>query len=488
MTRPNIVFVLVDDHASHAISAYGSKVNTTPNIDRIAREGALLEALYCTNSICTPSRASILTGTYTHVNGTPGIFAEFDYRVPTFVDVLHDEGYATAIFGKWHLGESKTAQPRNFDDWLVFPGQGEYNDPVMIGPDGKCTITGYATDIVTDLSLEWLSNRVPGRPFALFIHHKAPHSPWIPDEKHRDLYPAGTIPEPETLHDGHASLGEWSTRTTMSIADDLTEEHIKELVPEALLGPENREARASWKYQRYMRDYLACIASIDDNVGRVLDRLETDGLDENTIVVYASDQGFFLGDHGWYDKRLMFEQSLQMPVLIRWPGHIRPDVRVSQVLTNVDLAETLLDMCGFDPASALPTSQGRSFHPLLRGEDGDGWPESMYYRYWEHDDPNHHVPAHYGVRTKRHKLICYYNDGLGVPGSSPKRYPVEWELYDLESDPQELNNVISDPDNVSLIAELKQELTRLQEQYGDTPYQGPGTPHPDWGDEFQKFS
>jgi choline-sulfatase len=488
MTRPNIVFILVDDHAPHAISAYGSKVNNTPNIDKIAQDGALLEALYCTNSICTPSRASILTGTYTHVNGTPGIFAEFDYRVPTFVDVLHREGYATAIFGKWHLGESKTAQPRNFDDWLVFPGQGVYNDPVMIGPDGQRTIHGYATDIITDLSLDWLSNRKADRPFALFIHHKAPHSPWIPDEKHRDLYPVGTIPEPETLHDGHVTLGEWSKRTTMSIADDLTEEHIKEPVPETLLGPENREARASWKYQRYMRDYLACIASIDDNVGRVLDRIEADGISENTIVVYASDQGFFLGDHGWYDKRLMFEQSIQMPVVLRWPSGIQPGMRVPQILTNVDVAATLLEMCDLDSATALPASQGRSFYPLLKGENVDDWPESMYYRYWEHDDPNHHVPAHYGVRTKHHKLICYYNDGLGVPGSSTKHYPIEWELYDLETDPQELHNVINDPSNASVITDLKHELARLQEQYGDTPYQGPGTPHPDWSNGFQQFS
>jgi len=488
MTRPNLIFVLVDDHAAHAISAYGSRLNHTPNIDRLADEGALLEAMYCTNSICTPSRASILTGTYTHVNGTPGIFAEFDYRVPTFVRTLHEGGYQTALFGKWHLGESASAQPRDFDDWLVFPGQGVYVDPRMIGPDGERTVPGYATDIVTDLALDWLDARDPEHPFALFVHHKAPHSPWIPDEKHHDLYPIGSIPEPETLHDDHATLGAWSQRTTMSIADDLAERHIKAPVPPELLGPEKREERASWKYQRYMRDYLQCIQSVDDNLGRMLDRLDEQGLAENTIVVYASDQGFFLGDHGWYDKRLMFEQSLQMPTLVRHPSQIRPGTRVADMLTNIDFAPTLLELCGFSAQECLPASQGRSFVPLLRGEQVDGWPQSMYYRYWEHDDPNHHVPAHYGVRTKTHKLICYYNDGLGVPGSSERRYPVEWELFDTVEDPAEVNNIIDDPANEHLVAELRAELARLQEQYGDRPYDGPDTPHPDWGNGYQRFS
>ncbi|MDT0158217.1 sulfatase [Microbacterium sp. ARD32] len=488
MTRPNIVFILVDDHAPHAISAYGSVVNTTPHIDRIADEGALLEAMFCTNSICTPSRASILTGTYSHVNGVPSIFSEMDYRVPTFVDVLHDAGYATALFGKWHLGESQRSHPRGFDEWLVFPGQGEYVDPVMIGPEGEVTVPGYATDIVTDLSLDWLERQDAEEPFALFVHHKAPHSPWVPDPKHAHLYPAGSIPEPVTLHDQHESLGEWASRTTMSIADDLTEHHLKEPLPAELEGEDRREQRASWKYQRYMRDYLQCIHSIDENVARILDRLDETGRAQDTIVVYASDQGFFLGDHGWFDKRLMFEQSLQMPVLFRYPSAIRPGTRVPQMVTNVDFAATLLELCGFLPDQALPSSQGTSFAGLLGGEQPDEWAESMYYRYWEHDDPNHHVPAHYGVRTKTHKLICYYNDGLGVPGSSGNTYPVEWELFDLVADPAELRNVIDDPANAPIIAELKTELARLQERYGDRPYEGPGTPHPEWADGYQQFS
>ncbi|MDR2997869.1 MAG: sulfatase [Microbacterium sp.] len=488
MTKPNLIFILSDDHAPHAISAYGSRVNKTPHIDRIAHEGALLESMFCTNSICTPSRASILTGTYSHVNGTPGIFAEFDYRVPTFVAGLREHGYATALYGKWHLGESASAQPRDFDDWLVFPGQGAYIDPQMIGPAGERTMNGYATDIITDLALDWMTTRDTERPFALFIHHKAPHAPWIPDDKHLDMYPVGSIPEPETLHDDHRTLGAWSDRTTMSIADDLQERHIKEPMPAGLEGPECREARASWKYQRYMRDYLQVIQAIDDNVGRVLNTLDATGDAQNTIVVYMSDQGFFLGDHGWYDKRLMFEQSLQMPALIRWPAGIAPDTAVSDILTNVDIAGTLLDLCGIDAASCLPASQGRSFAPQLRGESVTDWPDAMYYRYWEHDDPNHHVPAHYGLRTRTHKLICYYNDPLGVPGSSDRRFPIEWELYDLEEDPQELQNVIDDPSRAGVLLALRERLAQIQAHYDDTPYDGPDTPHPDWGEGVQQFS
>ena len=479
--RPNLLFILSDDHAPHAISAYGSRVNTTPAIDRIGREGALLGSVYCTNAICSPSRATILTGTYSHVNGVPGIFAEFDYRVPTFVDVLHDSGYATALYGKWHLGESSGARPRGFDDWLVFPGQGEYLDPVMIGPDGERRLTGYATDLVTDLALDWLINRDPGRPFALMVHHKAPHRPWIPDERHRDLFPVGSIPEPETFDDDHATLAECVRSVRMSIADDLTEEDVKEPTPPELEGPEHTGERARWKYQRYMRDYLQCVQALDDGFDRLLEYLDAQGLAEDTIVVYCSDQGFFLGDHGWFDKRLMFEQSLQMPLLMRWPAEIPAGSRCDAIITNADFAATFLDFCGLDPGSALPTAQGRSFRPLLRGEHVPDWPESMYYRYWEHRDPSHHVPAHYGVRTRTHKLIHYYCDGLGVPGASPEREPSEWELFDLEADPHELVNVIADPSNASVLAELRDELDRLQEFYGDRPYEGPETPHPKWG-------
>ncbi|MDO5644961.1 MAG: sulfatase [Dermabacter sp.] len=488
MKRPNLIFILADDHAPHAISAYGSAVNSTPQIDRLAQEGALLASTYCTNSICTPSRATILTGTYSHVNGVPGIFAEMDYRVPTFIDALHDAGYSTAIFGKWHLGESASAQPRGFDEWLVFPGQGEYINPAMIGPDGERVVDGYATDIVTDLSLDWLERRDPEKPFALLVHHKAPHRPWVPDSKHQHLYPAGSIPEPETFFDDHSGLSSAVQQLTMSIADDLTERDIKEPTPPELEGPEKVRERASWKYQRYMRDYLQCVQAIDDNVGRLLDRLDAEALADDTIVVYCSDQGFFLGDHGWFDKRLMFEQSLQMPVVIRWPAEIPAGTRCEAMSTNVDFAATLLDMCGIDPDSALPQQQGRSLRPWLRGEQVPGWPDSMYYRYWEHDDPHHHVPAHYGVRTSRYKLIRYYGAPLGVPGSSEHLTPDEWEMFDLQADPHELVNVIDDPAYAEVKVELEAELARLQTQYGDLPYTGPDTEHPEWGEGFQLHS
>ncbi|RRD45946.1 sulfatase [Tessaracoccus sp. OH4464_COT-324] len=493
MSRPNLVFIMSDDHAAHAISAYGSKVNATPHLDRIADEGARLDAVYCTNSICTPSRATILTGTYSHVNGCATIFTEMDHRVPSYSEVLHDAGYRTAIFGKWHLGESVKAQPRGFDDWRVFPGQGVYIDPEMIGPDGAETLKGYATDIVTDLSLNWLDEqrtRYADQPFCLMIHHKAPHRPWIPDEKHKELYPVGTIPEPATLFDDHSTMSRAVQAVRMSIADDLTKRDVKEDLPPELSGDDMVVERTRWNYQRYMRDYLQTIQSIDDNVGRVLDYLDEHGLRENTIVVYTSDQGFFLGDHGWFDKRLMFDQSLQMPMLMRWPQEIPAGSRVEAMITNVDFAATFLDMCGLDPDDALPTQQGRSFRSLVRGEPApDDWQEAIYYRYWEHDDPNHHVPAHYGIRTSRYKYIDYYGDGLGAPGSSDKIFEREYELYDLEADPEELTNLANEPAYADVLAELREELARLQERVGDAPYTGPGSPHPVWNEEaIQQWS
>ncbi|MGQ4517668.1 sulfatase family protein [Dermabacteraceae bacterium P13077] len=490
--RPNIVFIMSDDHAAHAISAYGSKVNETPHLDRIAQDGVRMDAVYCTNSVCTPSRASILTGTYSHVNGCATIFAEFDHRVPTYSQVLQNAGYKTAIFGKWHLGESEVAQPRGFDDWKIFPGQGVYIDPPMISAEGESQEKGYATDIVTDLSLNWLNKQreeAPDAPFCLMIHHKAPHRPWVPDEKHNHLYPVGTIPEPDTLFDDHSTMSRAVQAVRMTIADDLTATDTKEELPEELKGEDARVERTRWNYQRYMRDYLQTIQSIDDNVGRVLDYLDEHGLSENTVVVYTSDQGFFLGDHGWYDKRLMFDQSLLMPMLIRWPEEIAAGSRCGAMVTNVDFAATFLDMCGIDYKKELPSQQGESFRALLRGEDVAGWQESVYYRYWEHDDPNHHVPAHYGVRTQRYKYIDYYGDGLGAPGASDRIFEREYELYDLEKDPEELTNVVADPAYAEVLTMMRAELARLQEKVGDYPYTGPGSGHPEWNEEAtQQFS
>ncbi|MFT4235321.1 MAG: sulfatase [Microbacterium sp.] len=481
MTRPNIVFVMSDDHAAHAISAYGSRVNSTPNIDRLAEAGVRMDAVYCTNSVCSPSRASILTGTYSHVNGVSSIWTEIDYRVPTFVDVLTEHGYRTAMFGKWHLGETEVSSPRGFDAWTVFPGQGDYVDPEMIDENGRRTIPGYATDIVTDLAIDWIDEREEDEPFCLFVHHKAPHRPWVPDEKHKHLYADGSILEPETFFDDYATRSRAVRGVHMTIADDMGADDLKTEVPEELRGPENREARMRWKYQIYMRDYLQCIQSIDDNVGRLLDHLDERGLAENTLVVYTSDQGFFLGDHGWFDKRLMFDQSLQMPMLIRWPAEIPGGSRCEAMITNVDFAATFLDACGIDADAELPSSQGRSFRALLRGEEVDDWPDAVYYRYWEHDDPIHHAPGHYGVRTRTHKLIHYYGAGLGVPGASDAVFEPEWELYDLEADPTEVANVADDAAYAGIRRELEATLAAYQERYADEPYRGPGTPRPEWG-------
>ncbi|HEY9292005.1 MAG TPA: sulfatase [Microlunatus sp.] len=470
--RPNIVFILTDDHAAHAIRAYGSKVNSTPNIDRLAADGARLDACYCTNSICSPSRASILSGTYSHVNGVSTIYSEIDYRVPNFTACLRDAGYRTALFGKWHLGHHKESLPRSedFDAWQVFPGQGDYNDPVMITADGEQTVPGYATDIVTDLSLGWLDEQDQQQPFCLMIHHKAPHRPWVPHPKHRDLYQVGSIPEPDTLFDDYAGKSRAVHEAKMRVGEDLTVTDVKEELPDQLRGDVHRTERTRWYYQRYMRDYLQTIQSVDDNVGRVLDYLDDHGLSDNTIVVYTSDQGFFLGDHGWYDKRFIYDESLQMPFLIKWPGQIDAGARIDEIVTNVDFAATFLQACGLDAAEVLPTSQGRSALPVLRGERPSDWPQSMYYRYWEHDDPAHHAWAHYGVRTTTHKLVYFYNDGLGVTGASDRVFPPEWEMYDLVADPQELDNVADDPGYAQVRAELETELRRLQDVYADQPY------------------
>ncbi|QCR52998.1 sulfatase [Brachybacterium sp. SGAir0954] len=481
MTRPNIVFIMSDDHAAHAISAYGSRVNCTPHLDRIAEEGVRMDAVFCTNSICSPSRASILTGTYSHVNGVSSIWTEMDYRVPTFVEALHEDGYATAMFGKWHLGEHGQSLPRGFDAWQIFPGQGDYQDPEMIDADGPRTVPGYATDIVTDLAIEWIDGRDADEPFCMMVHHKAPHRPWVPDEKHTHLYADGSIPEPETFFDDLESRSQAVRGVHMTIADDMGADDLKTEVPPHLRGEENREARMRWKYQIYMRDYLQCIQSIDDNVGRLLDHLDDQGLRDSTLVVYTSDQGFFLGDHGWFDKRLMYDQSLQMPMLIRWPAEIAPGSRCEAIITNVDFAATFLDICGLDPSRALPTSQGRSFRPLLRGEEVEDWPDAAYYRYWEHDDPIHHAPAHYGIRTQDHKLIHYYGAGLGVPGASDRIFEAEWELYDLAADPTEVRNVADDPAYAGVRAALEVKLAAYQAHYADESYRGEDTPHPEWG-------
>lgn len=461
--RPNIVLILTDDHASHAIGAYGSVVNTTPRIDEIAAAGVRIDNCFCTNALCTPSRASILTGTYSHVNGVTTLETPIDAAQPTFISALRDAGYRTAIIGKWHMGEGPGHDPENFDHWAVLRDQGEYFDPQILTAKGVEIVPGYATDIITDLSLEWLDSLEGDAPWCILIHHKAPHRPWLPDDKHRGMY-SDPIPVPATFDDDYATRSSAAHRAAMRVADHLTLTDLKEAPPQDL----TYEQAALWKYQRYMEDYLACVASVDDNVGRVIDWLTARDLFDDTLLMYTSDQGFFLGDHGWFDKRFMYDESLRMPLLVSCPSRIPArEQPLSQIITNVDFAQTILEAAG---VGAHERMQGASFWRQLTDEPGRPTRDAMYYRYFENDDANHHAFAHYGIRTERDKLIYFYNDGMGLPGSSAHSYPPEWEMFDLQADPDELVNVYHDPAYHARREELKVRLWELQAELRDQPH------------------
>jgi arylsulfatase A-like enzyme len=469
--RPNVVVVLTDDHAAHAISAYGSVVNSTPRIDEIGALGWRLEHCFATNSLCSPSRASILTGTYSHVNGVTTLVTPIDASQPTFVSQLKAAGYRTALFGKWHLGEGAGHDPEGFDEWQVFLEQGEYVDPQLLSADGLRVVPGYATEIVTDLALEWVDSLPGDDPWCVLVWHKAPHRPWTPDPARQRTLAAGSgpIPVPPTFDDDYATRTSSARRAAMRIAEHLTQEDLKEDPPPGL----SYDELALWKYQRFMEDYLACVESVDDNVGRIVDHLRDRGDLDDTLLVYASDQGFFLGDHGWFDKRFMYEESLRMPVLLSYPRLLAGGGVFDGIVSNVDWARSILDACGVEPH---PRMQGRSFWPDLLGEPAEPAAAGFYYRYWEHDDVFHKAPAHYGYRTDRHKLVYFYNDGLGLPGTGPGTYPGEWELYDLLEDPHELRNVADDPAYAAVRAELETALWREQARVGDAPH--PSQPRP----------
>jgi arylsulfatase A-like enzyme len=462
--RPNIIYIMADDHAAHAISAYGSRVNTTPNIDRLAREGIRLDNVFATNAICTPSRACVLTGQYSHLNGVP-VFNRFDSTKLSVASLLQAGGYYTGMIGKWHLG----SDPVGFDRWEILPGQGAYADPVMYTATSERTYSGqYVTDVVTDRAIDFLSTRPAGKPFFLMLHHKAPHRPWVPDEAHRKLFENRVIPEPATLRDDYASRADAIHENQQRVFADLTRRDLKLTPPAELTGAARDtwlstkptevttmvggkqvtltgDALDRWKYQRYLQDYLATIQSIDDNVGRLLDYLDSSQLARNTIVIYTSDQGFFLGDHGMYDKRFMYEESLRMPFLVRWPAAIKAGTTSQAMGLNVDFAETFLEAAGL---SIPQTMQGRSLLPVLKGTTPGDWRTSMYYRYY-HDPGDHNTRAHYGVRTMTHKLIYYWKKD-------------QWELFDLRSDPLELHNIYGLPGQEPVTAALKTELTRLK--------------------------
>jgi len=458
--RPNIVFIMSDDHAAHAISAYGSAINETPQIDRIANEGGRFDNCFCTNSLCAPSPAAILTGVHSHLNGVLTLADELDGRQKTFPKQMQADGYQTAIFGKWHLGHGGTSDPTGFDRWAVLPDQGLYHDPEFFVMGERRKFDGYATDLITDFSLDWLRQRDRERPFMIMVHHKAPHRPWEPDEKHQHMYEDVEIPLPATFDDDYEHRSNAAKNAKMRIERDLTFTDVKAEVPAGLTAAQ----RKNWLYQRYIKDYLRCVAAIDDNVGRVLDYLDAENLTEDTVVIYTSDQGFFLGDHGWYDKRFMYEESLRMPFLMRYPREIPAASVVDTMVTNVDFAPTFLDYGQLEPAERM---QGRSFRGVAAGEAPPAeWPDAMYYRYWMHLS-HHNVPAHYGIRTSRYKLIYYYGEALGTTESIDTPTAPEWELFDLETDPMEMHNVYADPSYADTVRDLTAELYRLKEHYRD---------------------
>ena len=476
--RPNIVFVLTDDHAAHSIGCYGSVVNETPRIDEIGEHGWRFDNCFVTNSLCTPSRASILTGAYSHVNGVYSLFTPIDASQPTFLSLLRDAGYRTAMIGKWHMGHGEGHDPQGVDHWEVLPGQGDYWNPEFINADGRRRIEGYATDIITDLSIDWVESLEGDDPWCVLVWHKAPHRSWEPKEEHRALYEEPR-PVPDTFWDDYSTRSASVRRAAMRVADHLTTADLKDDPPAGL----TYEEQALWKYQRYLRDYLACVHSVDENVGRLTDWLHDRGDFDDTMMIYSSDQGFFLGDHGWFDKRFMFEESLRMPFLLSYPNKVAGGHAFDGIVSNVDMAQTILDAAGVEPAEPM---QGRSCWPDLIEEQTDDPVEGVYYRYWENDDVIHKAPAHYGYRTDRYKLVYYYNDGFWLPFTGFYKYPPEWELYDLESDPNELRNVYDDPAYVEIRESLKASMWREQARLGDAPH--PSQPVPEGCEDVEVAS
>ena len=477
--RPNILFIFSDDHAQHAISAYGSKVNRTPHLDRLGAAGIRFNHAFVTNSICTPSRAVVLTGKYSHANGTP-VFNVFDGAQPTVAKMLQASGYHTGMIGKWHLG----SDPTGFDRWVILPGQGVYFDPDFITPHGRVSLKGHVSQITTQLGIQFIDTRPTDKPFFLMLHQKAPHRAWEPDAKNKALFKDKVIPEPATLWDDYATRPAALPANQQTVARDLTRRDLK-LEPPADLAPGPARQQwlnakpmeleitqtdgtkkllsgkdlVRWKYQRYMQDYLACVQSVDDSVGRLLDYLDKEGLGRNTIIIYSSDQGFFLGDNGMYDKRFMYEPSLRMPFLVRWPAGIKAGSVQKAMTINPDFAPTFLDAAGLP---VPPDMQGRSLLPLLKGETPAGWRTSMYYRYY-HDPGDHNTRAHLGVRTETHKLIHFWKKD-------------QWEMFDLRNDSGEQKNLYNDPAQAEIVAKLKAELARLKKELQDNDEFAEGPP------------
>ena len=491
---------MADDHATKAISCYGAKINKTPNIDRLAIEGMRFNHCYVTNSICTPSRASILTGTYNHVNCVTTLETPINNRMPNVAKHLQTGGYQTAIIGKWHLGEGKEHKPTGFNFWSVLPGQGEYFDPFFIEMNKKIETRGYATDIITKKSIKWLDQRDKEKPFFLMCHHKAPHREWEPHPKKRKLYQKD-IALPDTFDDDYKNRAKAASEAKMRIRDDMTYADLGLVQPEggAEIGDratpnnkrrkipnpkdvtrlrlmdkhtgeifkfETQEELAYFKYQRYLKRYLQTIDSIDENVGSLLDYLDENDLSKNTIVIYTSDQGFFLGEHGWFDKRFMYEESLQMPFLIRFPKEIKAGTICDNIACNVDFAPTFLDLAEITIPNYM---QGKSLRPLLRKLVPKDWSEVPYHRYWMHRDSEHNAYAHYGIRNQHYKLIYWYNEGFDLPGTNQGGEDQEWELFDCLKDPLELFNLYNDNNYRSVVNVMTKELEKKMLEIGDEP-------------------
>lgn len=493
---PNIIFIMSDDHAYQAISAYSDKLIQTPNIDRLADEGMLFSNACVTNSICAPSRAVILTGKHSHINGKIDNRFPFDTTQVTFPQLFQDAGYQTAMFGKLHFGNN----PKGVDEFMILPGQGNYINPRFITKTGDTTIVGYVTDIITDLTLNWLEKqRDKSKPFMLMYLHKASHRPWWPSPEKFKEFSTKQFPEPENLFDTYENRGTAAKTAEMNLLTHMQYAHDSKIRPETLeemgniepdvpgsmtgftrpFGRTNDDQRArynpvldsinlffkenwpimtdkekmKWKYQRYMQDYLACISSVDDNVGRVLNYLDENGLAENTMVVYTSDQGFYLGEHGWFDKRFIYDESFKIPLLVRWPKVIAAGSRSEELVQNLDFAPTFLEATGIDIPADM---QGESLLPLFKGENDQWDRDAVYYHYYEYPAV-HMVKRHYGIVTTEYKLAHFYYD------------VDEWELYDRKKDPMEMNNVFDDPAYADIRQELEQRLLELRKYYKDSP-------------------
>ncbi len=495
-TRPNILFMMSDDHAYQAISAYNDQLIQTPSIDRLASEGMIFTNACVTNSLCAPSRAVLLTGKHCHLNGKTDNYFPFDTTQVTFPQLFQQAGYQTAMFGKLHFGNN----PKGFDQFKILPGQGTYYNPDFITKnEGRIRVEGYVSDIITDMTLEWLEQeRDAKKPFLLMYLHKAPHREWLPPERHYREYLKKQFPEPNTLFDDYQNRGTAAKSAEMNLLNHMNWAGDSKIIPELMdelgipdasgwdkaayereVGRQNVSQRAAWdaqygpmnedfktkypkmtdqelmrwRYQRYMQDYLGTIAGIDDNVGRLLDYLDQNGLAENTLVVYTSDQGFYLGEHGWFDKRFIYDESFKTPLLIRWPLVIKSNSQSNQMVQNLDFAQTILAAAGIP---ALPEMQGESLIPLLQGQNEQWKREAVYYHYYEYPSI-HMVKRHYGIVTQDYKLAHFYYD------------VDEWELYDRKKDPQEMRNVFDDPDYQEVVQNLIRELTDLREYYGDSP-------------------